>query len=142
MPDLGVRLDLLQHDGQPLTPETHADCPGRGAFFYSYSPLDPVHYCDDPTSRGHQPRYQASALSLGDDAPGTSQNGPAGSPTGTTPPPQPDPTRRLVIEGNKAWTVSRARYPLAQAARTVTRPRTEGGTARDEGAPGASRLLR
>jgi ParB family transcriptional regulator, chromosome partitioning protein len=68
-PGLGVRLDLLPHDGQPLTPQTHADCPGRGAFFYPDSPLDPVHYCDDPGSHGHQPRYQAPALSLDDDAP-------------------------------------------------------------------------
>jgi len=107
MPDLGIRLDLLQHDGQPLTPETHAGCPGRGAFFYPYSPLDPVHYCDNPTSHGHQNRYQAPALSLGDDdSSAQSQNGPGGSPAAGTQPQPPDPTRRLVIEGNKAWTVS------------------------------------
>jgi ParB family chromosome partitioning protein len=106
MPSPGVRLDLLQHDGQPLTPEAHAGCPGRAAYFHSYAPLDPVHYCDDPASHGHQSRYQAPALSLGDDSPSPSQNGPAGSPSGTTQPQPPDPTRRLVIEGNKAWTVS------------------------------------
>jgi ParB family chromosome partitioning protein len=106
MPGLGRRLDLLQHDGQPLTPEAHARCPGRGAFFHSYAPLEPVHYCADPASHGHQPRYQAPALSLGDDSPSPAHNGPAGSPTGTTQPQPPDPTRKLVIEGNKAWTVS------------------------------------
>jgi ParB family transcriptional regulator, chromosome partitioning protein len=106
MPDLGIRLDLLQHDGQPLTPETHTGCPGRGAFFYPYLPLDPVHYCDDPQSHDHQSRYQTPALSLGDDSSARSQNGPGDSPAGGTQPHQPDPTRRLVIEGNKAWTVS------------------------------------
>jgi hypothetical protein len=42
----------------------------------------------------------------GDDSPSPARNGPAGSPTGTTQPQPPDPTRKLVIEGNKAWTVS------------------------------------
>jgi ParB family transcriptional regulator, chromosome partitioning protein len=108
MPDLGVRLDLLQHDGQPLTLETHAGCPGRGAYFHSYAPLDPVHYCNDPRSHGHQPRYQAPALSLGDDAPAPSRNDSGDPAAGTSQPQPPDPTRRLVIEGNKAWTVSSA----------------------------------
>jgi ParB family chromosome partitioning protein len=106
MPDGGARLDMLTHDSQPLTPEAHATCPGRGAYFYPYSPLDPVHYCQDPGSHGHQPRYQAPALSLGDDTPAPSQNGSGDSPTGAAQPQPPDPTRRLVIEGNKAWAVS------------------------------------
>ena len=106
LPEPGMRLDLLQHDDQPMTPERHAGCPGRGAFFYPYAPLEPVHYCNDPTSHGHQNRYQAPSLSLGEDSPTHPQNDPASSPTGTTQPQPPDPTRKLVIEGNKAWTVS------------------------------------
>ena len=86
VPDGGTRLDMLTHDDQPLTPEAHASCPGRGAYFYPYSPLDPVHYCADPSAHGHQPRYQAPALSLGDDTSTTSHNGPGDSPTGTAQP--------------------------------------------------------
>lgn len=33
LPDGGGRLSALMHDGIDLTPESHGDCPGRGAYF-------------------------------------------------------------------------------------------------------------
>ncbi|MGO9219762.1 MAG: hypothetical protein ACLP5E_18665, partial [Streptosporangiaceae bacterium] len=99
----------LRHDGADLTPETHAGCPGRGAFFRTYDPTTPVHYCADPDAHGHTFRY-AGARTSGTAAGGAGSLGPAGldgSP-GTSDPGLPDPgpadaSRRLVIQGNKAW---------------------------------------
>ena len=48
---------MLSHDGDDLTPETHATCPGRGVFFRSYDPLTPVHYCASPDQYGHTFRH-------------------------------------------------------------------------------------
>lgn len=44
LPEGARRLDTLTHDGQELTPDSHAECLGRGACFSSFYPLDPVHY--------------------------------------------------------------------------------------------------
>jgi ParB family chromosome partitioning protein len=99
----------LRHDGADLTPESHAACSGRGAYFRSYDPTTPVHYCADPAGHGHTFRYadtRASASAAG--AVGTlSPADPDGSP-GQSDPGLPDPgpadaARRLVISGNKAW---------------------------------------
>ena len=35
---------MLHHDGADLTPEMHAECPGRGVLFRSWDLLAPVHY--------------------------------------------------------------------------------------------------
>jgi ParB family chromosome partitioning protein len=45
-------LSLLRHDGADLPPDTHAGCPGRGAFFRTYDLTTPVHYCADPRHTG------------------------------------------------------------------------------------------
>jgi ParB family chromosome partitioning protein len=98
LPPGGQLLTALRHDGEELTPETHATCPGRGAFFRSYDPTTPVHYCADPTAHGHPFRHGESAAATGADGSATAP-GAAGSPEhGPS-----DAARRLVIQGNKAW---------------------------------------
>ena len=97
LPDGGQLLTSLCHDGEVLTPDRHAVCPGRGVFFRPYDLASPVHYCTDPGAYGHTFRYAATAAAPSDD-PGTPD--PAGPPPAEEPP---DPTRRIVIEGNKAW---------------------------------------
>jgi len=98
----GVRLLLtyLAHDGQDLTPETHAACPGRAVHLSSYNPPVVTHFCTDPTSHGHTSRSQDSGLP---DLSGSGATGTDGANTSPEITPAPDPARRLVIEGNKAW---------------------------------------
>ena len=97
LPANGQLLTSLCHDDQILTPETHAACPGRGAFFRPYDLASPMHYCTDPATYGHTFRYATASAAPGGD-PGTPD--PAGSPPAEE---TPDPSRRIVIEGNKAW---------------------------------------
>jgi ParB family transcriptional regulator, chromosome partitioning protein len=97
LPPGGQLLTVLHHDGDDLTPESHAGCAGRGAFFRSYDLTTPVHYCTQPTAHEHTFRHSepGAAQTAGPaDAPG-----PAGLPEhGPS-----DAARRLVIQGNKAW---------------------------------------
>ena len=98
LPPGGRLLTVLRHDGEDITAESHTGCPGRGAFFRSYDPTTPVHYCADPAAYGHtflhgDPETSSNAAG----AVGTP--GPAGGPD----PGPPDDARRLVIQGNKAW---------------------------------------
>ena len=117
-------LTGLRHDGADLTPETHAACPGRGAYFRSYDLTTPVHYCADPAGHGHTFRYadaRASGTAAGAAGP-LSPAGPDGSP-GQPDPGLPDPgpadaARRLVISGNKAWRAA-SRGPQAVAGQPV-----------------------
>src|ERR1017187_8106622 len=97
LPEGAARLSSLLHDGEDLTAEAHAGCPGRGVYFPSWNPLQPLHYCTGPEQNGHTvqtfgpPRGSGGTVmpeALPDDPP-------ADSP--------PDPGRRLVIDGNKAW---------------------------------------
>jgi ParB family transcriptional regulator, chromosome partitioning protein len=104
-PGAPLLLTYLTHDGQDLTPETHAACPGRAVHLSSYNPPLVTHFCTDPDSHGHTSRFPGSAL------PDLSGNGTTGIDGADTPPaPEtasvPDPARRLVIEGNKAWTAA------------------------------------
>jgi ParB family chromosome partitioning protein len=98
LPDGAIRLNGLTHDGEDLTPETHAACPGRGVYFPSWNMLHPAHYCTSPGEHGHVARDlllrppAADGISSAADA---LPDPPADYP--------PDPDRRLVIEGNKAW---------------------------------------
>jgi ParB family chromosome partitioning protein len=99
LPDGAVRLTALVQDEDDLTPEAHASCPGRGVFFPAWSRLHPVHYCTDPPAFDHAVR----SMLLNSGAAG----GPAAEVSDASPVPPadspPDPGRRLVIEGNKAW---------------------------------------
>ena len=103
----GVRLLLtyLAHDGQDLTPDTHVACPGRAVHLSSYNPPVVTHFCTDPASHDHAARFQGSALP---DLNGSDPTGSDGADTHPAPEtaPAPDPARRLVIEGNKAWTAA------------------------------------
>ena len=94
-------LATLLHDEQDLTPEAHADCPGRAVFFRPWDLRTPVHYCTGPAAYGHTSRYASPAA--GAPAP----DGDGEPDLGAAPADQPpDPSRRLVIEGNKAWTAA------------------------------------
>jgi ParB family transcriptional regulator, chromosome partitioning protein len=99
LPDGAAWLDSLTHDGGDLTPDSHAACPGHGATFRSWNLLQPAWYCTSPAEHGHASRWQLGSPSAGagsdtSSAPGT---------TGDQPGPAQDPSRRLVITGNKAW---------------------------------------
>jgi ParB family chromosome partitioning protein len=119
LPDGAARLSSLTHDGEELTAEAHAACPGRGVYFPSWNPLQPVHYCTSPAQNGHTvqtfgPPRGTGGTVLPDALP---DDPPADTP--------PDPGRRLVIEGNKAWRAAcevRKRW-LAQLFARRTAPR-------------------
>jgi ParB family transcriptional regulator, chromosome partitioning protein len=100
LPPGGQALANLRQDGQELTPEQHAQCPGRGVFFRSYDPLSPVHYCTDPAANGHALAWATPAAGT----PGIPGQPGAGD---LLPGPPEDAAqrtaRRLVIEGNRAW---------------------------------------
>jgi ParB family chromosome partitioning protein len=106
LPPGALRLTFLTHDGEELTPESHAGCPGRGAFFYSWDLQNPVHYCTDPDGNGHQQPSEAEPAQ----PPAPASGGPAGPETPTPGPAEPAAeapevaaARRRVIEGNRAW---------------------------------------
>jgi ParB family transcriptional regulator, chromosome partitioning protein len=92
-------LATLLHDDQDLTPEAHAACPGRAVFFRPWDLRTPVHYCADPAAYGHSSRYASPAAG----APGGDGEPDLGAAAAEAPP---DPSRQLVIEGNKAWTAA------------------------------------
>ena len=95
LPEGAVRLADLAHDGEVLTPEAHAGCPGRGAYFVSWNPLSPAWYCTSPADHGHAPRLAlVTPRPPGRGGPDTLPDPPAGGD---------GPARRLVIEGNRAW---------------------------------------
>jgi ParB family chromosome partitioning protein len=100
LPDGAAWLAGLLHDGQDLTPEAHAGCPGRGAYFQSWNLAHPVYYCASPAEHGHTVRTFGPAPG-GEDGAGPVPD----SPLPDDPPSDtaPDPGRRLVVEGNKAW---------------------------------------
>ena len=95
LPPGGQLLAVLSHDGQDLTPEAHASCPGRGAYFRPYDQATPVHYCADPNAHSHAFRYATPGTTPGTGSPA----GPGGQPD----PGPPDASRRVVIDGNRAW---------------------------------------
>jgi ParB family transcriptional regulator, chromosome partitioning protein len=102
LPSGACYLTALLHDGEDMTIEAHAACPGRAAFFRSFDLTDPVHYCADPDAHGHVYRYarpaSQDALSTGSGS-GARSAGAAGGAAD----PGADLARRLVIQGNKAW---------------------------------------
>jgi ParB family transcriptional regulator, chromosome partitioning protein len=112
MPDGAARLSTLAHDGQDLTAETHTACPGRGVYFPPWNPLHPVHYCASPAEHGHTPQALLRPSASG--TAGTVPDALPDDPPADTPP---DPGRKLVVEGNKAWRAAcevRKRWIAAQ----------------------------
>jgi ParB family chromosome partitioning protein len=101
LPDGASRLAGLVHDGEDLTPEAHAGCPGRGAYFQSWNLAHPVHYCASLAEYGHTVRTFGAPPGGEETGAGAVTPSPLpDDPPGDTPP---DPGRRLVVEGNKAW---------------------------------------
>jgi ParB family transcriptional regulator, chromosome partitioning protein len=122
LPANGQPLSVLCQDGDDLIPESHASCPGRGVFFRSYDPLTPVHYCASPDLYGHTLRHRDQSRSAAaDDTAGTA------APDGGTPDPaDTDPSRRLVIQGNREWKAAaevRKRWLATQLFSRRTAPR-------------------
>ncbi len=105
LPDGAARLAGLVHDGADLTPEAHAGCPGRGAYFQSWNLAHPVHYCAAPAEHGHTVRTFGPPPGRRERREGADPDAAAPSPLPDDPAADvpPDPGRRLVIEGNKAW---------------------------------------
>jgi ParB family chromosome partitioning protein len=103
LPPNASMLHALLHDGQELTPEAHATCPGRAVYFGPYHAL---HYCTGPEANGHASRFRPTPLP--DLRNGGTQDSAAEPEAGTGPgtTPAPDPQRKLVIEGNRAWTAA------------------------------------
>jgi ParB family transcriptional regulator, chromosome partitioning protein len=121
LPDGAARLSSLTCDGEELTAEAHAACPGRGAYFPLWNPLQPVHYCTSPAGNGHTARTYGPPRGGGEAAGSAGPDGLPGPPAD----PDPDPSRKLVIEGNKAWRAAgevRKRW-LAQLFARRTAPR-------------------
>jgi ParB family chromosome partitioning protein len=122
LPANGQYLTVLGHDGDDLTPDSHAACPGRGVLFRSYDPLTPVHYCTSPDQYGHTFRHAGRSRPAAAD-------GTAGTPapdSGTPDPAGTDPSRRLVIQGNREWKAAgevRRRWLSSQLFARRTAPR-------------------
>lgn len=107
LPPGAQTLANLQHDGEELTADSHASCPGRGAFFRTYDLINPVHYCADPDAHGHASASAASGITSW---PGSGNN--SGLPDGPAAPGPGDSSqdaaaeaaaRRLVMQGNRSW---------------------------------------
>lgn len=132
------RLDYLAHDGNDLTPEAHASCPGHAAWvdvdwvYDDEEPEDeddaapdecvavPVYACTDAVAQGHTYRSGAPLRTT------TGAAGSVGKSEADRE--QEREQRRTVIANNKAWrsaqTVRRAW--LAKFAARKTAPKTAG----------------
>ncbi|MDT7786925.1 MAG: ParB family transcriptional regulator, chromosome partitioning protein, partial [Pseudonocardiales bacterium] len=83
------RLDHLRHDGQPLTPDTHAACPGHAAYVkraYGQEKAEAVYVCVHPRIHGH-----------------TDLNSRTPSNSGGAMTDEQKAERRTVVANNEAW---------------------------------------
>ncbi|WP_336029213.1 ParB/RepB/Spo0J family partition protein [Geodermatophilus sp. FMUSA9-8] len=89
-----TRLADLEHDGQPLTADGHAGCPGAAVYVNTSGWQGPqaVEVCTDPAGNGHRDRWTATAL------PGNAGSEPAGDAEREAAAAE----RRTTIENNKA----------------------------------------
>ncbi|MDP4510296.1 ParB/RepB/Spo0J family partition protein [Nonomuraea turcica] len=82
-PPGAVRLSRLASRVEGFDPEQHTDCPGRGAFFYSWRQEQAELYCSTPERHGYAPppTITLPATKAKDDG----------------------PSRKIVVQGNRAW---------------------------------------
>ncbi|MEV0150025.1 MULTISPECIES: hypothetical protein [unclassified Nonomuraea] len=93
-PDGALLLPSLSRLLDDFDPDGHADCPGHGAYFRRYDPLQPVYFCSAPTSHGYRPPEHPAVMPAS--AGSTSGASRQRSETDLLP-------RKLVVEGRKAW---------------------------------------
>ncbi|PZG19925.1 hypothetical protein C1J01_10820 [Nonomuraea aridisoli] len=93
-PDGAVLLTVLARQIDDFDPDKHGDCPGRGAFFYSWRQETPEFYCSTPDRHGYTPP---------EPRPVTVEPAPA-----PAKPKDDGPSRRIVVEGNRAWMAAAA----------------------------------
>jgi len=99
-PDPTRLLASLHHDGTPLTPESHQNCPGHAAYLQrtltptitdpAAPPYRPIHVCTAPDSHGHTSRFHTPTSSDNTPAPSTSARARAHE-------------RATVAENNRQW---------------------------------------
>ena len=88
-----VTLDhLVDGDGNVLTAEGHASCPGHAAVVSEHDPDRVSYYCVDPAANGHADRW-----------PGTSTASTTPTVVGGKMTEQAKAARQEVIENNKSW---------------------------------------
>lgn len=121
-----ARLAMLAHDGDEITAESHAACPGHIVTFYRNDKSTAVHMCQDPQANGHTYRF-------GSLAPAATATVAAPSDPATSTAEAASAHRRLVIAGNKRWLAAEAArrkwlttfLSRKTASRAVTRWTTE-----------------
>lgn len=87
--------DTAPETDEDMDPAAHASCPGAIAVLRSWQ-QEPSWYCLDPDKHGHTRKHQPT---LAPARPDGTRDDPASAGDN----PAPDPGRKLVIEGNKAW---------------------------------------
>ncbi|WP_286219599.1 ParB/RepB/Spo0J family partition protein [Paraoerskovia sediminicola] len=109
-------IDYLRqaNEGEALTVENHATCPGHAAIIVRHGwneqmTYEPRYYCTDPTANGHEDRW-GSAYAEPKKGPMTDEQ---------------KAERREVVENNKAWRSAETvrREWLAQFAKRKTAPK-------------------
>ncbi|SFF94528.1 ParB/RepB/Spo0J family partition protein [Blastococcus tunisiensis] len=89
-----TRLADLEHEGESLTADGHAGCPGSAVYVNTTGWQGPqaVEVCTDPTGNGHRARWTTTALpgNAGGEPPGEAEREAAAA------------ERRTTIENNKA----------------------------------------
>jgi len=99
LPTAWPLADLPGPDGEPLTGQAHADCPGHVAI-WAEDPGEPGavdYFCADPDRYGHRPTAPDEEDTDGEQAQDT-----------TSAPEATGPAREFVKSGNKAWRTAEA----------------------------------